>query len=282
MMLTLCRLLSYLPRMKSVLLYTVHKAASSFLDQLLRQTCRRFGVPHFSENDDMFHDEIHRQTWAKFIPAQTAGPACFGPIRGNRQQPIFPSNLSDYSVILHLRDPRDVLTSLYYSYSYSHQVIEGRFEPEPGQRKRWQSAGIDEFVLNFATGYRANYEVLLERLLGRENVTVVLYEDMVTDYPRWLAEYLTAFEHLKIPRRKKRHLLLPQAIRRLTIRQQLTNKHRNAFQVDKEDPQSHKRRVTPGDYLNKLQPETREQLTEHFKEILGILHQHRFPQRKAA
>ena len=268
--------------MKSVLLYTVHKAASSFLDLLLRQTCRRFGIPHISENDDAFHDEIHRQTWGKFIEAQADGTACFGPIRGTTQNPLFPSDLSDYSVILHLRDPRDVLTSLYYSYSFSHKVVEGRFEPAPEERKRWQSAGIDQFVLKFAAGYRANYEVLLKNLLGRENVTIVLYEDMVTDYSRWLAQYLSAFEHLKIPDRKKRHLLLPQVIRRLTIRHQLLNKHRDSFNVDMEDPQSHKRRVTPGDYLNKLQPDTQEQLSELFKDILATLHKHRSRHLQAA
>lgn len=282
MMLTRSRLLQYLPPMNSVLLYTVHKAASSFLDQLLRQTCRRYGIPHFSENNDLFHDEIHEQTWAQFIQSNESGTACFGPIRGTPLQPLIPAKLDRYSVILHLRDPRDVLTSLFYSFAFSHKVIAGRFEPEPGQRELWQEKGIDQFVLRFAKGYRANYEVLLDNLLGRENVTLVHYEDLVTDYPRWLSQYLTAFEHLDIPPRKKRHLLLPQSIRRLKIHYQLTKKHRDAFDIDKEDPLSHKRKITPGDHLSKLTPATCEQLDEEFSTILKVLQDNRTCRLQAA
>ncbi len=260
--------------MESILVYTVHKAASTFLNLLLRQITRRYGIAHYSQNDETYHDAIQSQGWSRFIDRHQANPACFGPIRGGHSKELFPENLSDYSIVLHLRDPRDVLTSMYYSYAYSHCVQPGRFEPASGQREKWRDEGVDRFVLRSAAGVQRIYEHLCEHLLGRQNVNVVRYEDMVTDYEQWLPGFLGSFRHLPIPHRKKRHLILPQSVRQFRMRQQLYQRHKDAFSVASEDKLNHKRKVTPGDYLDKLQPETVDYLNTKLASLLATLGYH--------
>ena len=248
--------------MKSVLVYTIHKAGSTFLNLLLRQTCRRFGIDHLSENDGRYFDTIQSDSWKAFIENEPS-PSCFGPIRGSSNSAIFPANLDDFSIVLHLRDPRDVLTSLYFSYAYSHKVRPGRFEATDQQREQWRSEGIDNFVLKAAGPLQATYSKLCA-LLDRPNLVVVHYETMVLNYPQWLADVLDAFVHLAVPAKKKRHMLLPQFVRRQKIKSELFRRHKDSFCTQHEDIYSHKRKVIPGDHRDKLQADTIGQLDQIF------------------
>ena len=251
--------------MKSVLVYTIHKAGSTFLNLLLRQISRRYGIEHLSENDDRYFETIANQSWQSFIQ-QHQSPKCFGPIRGSTKLAIFPEDLQNYSIVLHLRDPRDVLTSMFYSHAYSHKVREGRFEATLEQREQWKQDGIDDFVLRAAKPLRAACDKLCSNLLGHPNVTVVHYEDMVLNYPIWLANFLSAFDELKIPARKKRHYFLTQSSRRKKIWYQLYDRHKDSFSIETEDVYSHKRKVTPGDHKEKLAAGTVNQLDEIFED----------------
>lgn len=246
----------YPPTMqKSVLVYTVHKAGSSFLNLLLRQIARRYDLQHVTENRNADFDAIVRKSWKQFIK-QHPQTACFGPIRGSNAAAIFPDDLDRYSIVLHLRDPRDVLTSMYYSFAYSHAVSPGRVEIPPGQREHWRGQGVDQFVREFAPPVAGVYQNLMMQLLGRPNVILTHYEDMVLDYPNWLHQFLAAFDHLPIPSIKLRHRFLTQFVKKQKIRRQLLRKHRHAFSVDAENVNQHKRKVVPGDHAEKLSPAT--------------------------
>ena len=115
--------------MRSVLVYTVHKAASTFLHKLSIEICSELSLPYYSINDSKYHQIILDQSWESFIENLAETSACFGPIRSREKkgevQPLIPKNVGDYSIILHLRDPRDVLTSLYFSHVYSHSRKKG-------------------------------------------------------------------------------------------------------------------------------------------------------------
>jgi hypothetical protein len=101
--------------------------------------------------------------------------------------------LGKASVILHLRDPRDVLVSMFYSYCYMHA---GEIEAQTGYRKEVAEAGIDRFVLDMVSepfyGYRGDYGIgsrykkhvgtvldryrhYLDELLSRPNTIAVSY-----------------------------------------------------------------------------------------------------------
>ena len=96
------------------------------------------------------------------------------------------------------------------------------------------------------------YENYTVNLLGKPNVIFVKYEEMVTDFGNWLSKFLLPFDIAN------KDLLASQ------IEEQSTNE----FNVSKENVWEHKRRATPGDYKEKLKPETIAELNKRFKDVL--------------
>ena len=195
---------------------------------------------------------------------------CFGPIRF-----FVPTQaLETASIILHLRDPRDVLVSMFYSYCYMHG---GEIERHTGYRKAVAEAGVDRFVLDMVGepfyGYRGDYGIgsrykehvgtvldryqrYLDELLDRPNTIVVSYEEMVLAFPSWLEKIVRAFD-----------LPDPEETRAV-----VAARHANSVAAEgEEDVWSHKRKVTPGDHREKLQAETIRELDEIFTSVLERL-----------
>jgi hypothetical protein len=252
--------------MKNLLLYTIHKSGSMFLHQLLGEIAKAYRLEHFSMNYPSMAEDIKAQSWVSCIQQHQG---IFGPIRIFEARPHTPQDLSQYSVIVHTRDPRDMLTSAYYSFAYSHKIVPGGFNPPPGKREQWQEEGIDRYVLR-AKHTLSKYQHLTTELLSKPGVLHVTYEEMVTDYHAWLGKILSACSHLPFPQNKLKHLIGgPPSIEKLHA--QLYNKHKDDFSVDQEDIYANKRQITPGDHRRKLQPETIDRLNEIFSEILETL-----------
>ena len=249
--------------MSSVILYTVHKAGSTFVNGLLAQICRRLAIEHHTENDARYQMLNSTMSWKQYLESNVRA-GCFGPIRAAAKLPIFPDNLDDHSVLLHLRDPRDVVTSMYFSKAYSHRVQSGVFEITAEQREQLREEGIDRFVIRSAQRLRPQYDKLYEELKDRSNVTIVHYEDMVLNFPAWLGQVLSAFEAIRVPAQKARNLLLPQSVRRMGLKHHLIKTNHSAFDISEENVYSHKRKVTPGDHREKLEPATIGELNEIF------------------
>ena len=249
--------------MSNVVLYTVHKAGSTFVNGLLAQICRRLEIEHHTENDARYQMLNSTMSWKQYLESNVR-TGCFGPIRAAAKLPVYPDNLDEYSILLHLRDPRDVVTSMYFSKAYSHPVQSGVFEMTPQQREQLREEGIDRFVIRSAQLLRPKYDKLYEKLKDRPNVTTVHYEDMVLNFPAWLDQVLSAFESFRVPAQKARNLLLPQSVRWMGLKHHLLKTNRSAFDVSEENVFSHKRKVTPGDHREKLKPATIAELNEIF------------------
>lgn len=255
--------------MKSVLVFTVHKAASMFLHKLVTDIGKRLKLDAYSINNKKYYDQIKNTSWKSFIESKT-GPSCFGPIRAGEDValPVFPDCIEKYRVILHIRDPRDVLTSAYYSHVYSHKITD-RFKPSSEQRQQWEEEGVDNFVLNRIGRVKKEYEELCTKLLGRDNLVLVKYEDMVTNYEKWLKEFMSAFSEFE-PRQKVGLSLILGKSTHEKINAALYDNYKDDFLPAKnnEDVRSHKRQITPGDYARKLEKATIETLNGEFAAIL--------------
>ena len=255
--------------MSSVLVYTVHKAASMFLHKLVTELAKQLEFNVYSINDKKYHDIIKEASWKSFIET-TTGPSCFGPIRAGEDValPVFLDDISKYSVVVHLRDPRDVLTSAYYSHTYSHGITD-RFRPTSEQRKEWEEQGVDGFVVNRIPRVKKEYEDLCDRLVGKENVTLVKYEEMVTDYGGWLKGFMSAFSGFEVRHTAVLDTLLGEKNHE-KVYSKLYKKYKDDFNPEKkeEDVYSHKRQVTPGDYKRKLKESTIETLNGEFSSVL--------------
>jgi hypothetical protein len=242
-----------------VLIYTTHKAASMFLHQLTTEVTDKLGMNYFSINDERYNDTIKHETWKKFIEDETK-EGCFGPIRAGTAEPSIPEDLESYSIVLHLRDPRDVLTSLFFSYTYSHFRNPLRFNPSDEQRKQWELEGIDQFVIAQAHDVKNRYQKYCSKLFGKKNVVFLRYEEMVYDYSKWIEKFLSVFScFISIPS------IIP------AIHKELFNKYNGEFSVPRENIYSHKRQVTPGDHKRKLSTQTIKELNDQFSDILELL-----------
>jgi hypothetical protein len=256
------------PLDKNVIVFTTHKAASMLLHRLLADICQKNNITYYSPNqsadkqlpfDRIFNGE-------DFIAARTG---CFGPLRF-----FVPSTaLSNANIIVHLRDPRDVLTSMFFSYCFIHA---GEIEPNTGYRQEVAEAGIDQFVLDMSdenfSRYKGDYGIgsrygryignvydryatYLREIVGKPNAVVISYEEMVLDFASWLRKFLAAFELADAGETYKF----------------VMRRHVKAVKPVDENMWSHKRRVTPGDYKEKLRSETILKLNMRFRQVLDGL-----------
>ena len=200
---------------RNIIAYTTHKAGSMVLHRVLKDICEINRIRYYSPNDAKPALPFDRIFAGDDYIAKKRG--CFGPIRF-----FVPTKaIEKANVILHLRDPRDVLTSMFYSYCFMHA---GEIAAHTGYRKEVAEAGIDRFVLDMVGArffeYRGDYGIgsrykkyvgnVLDRyqryvteLIGRPNTTVVSYEEMVLAFPSWLEKIVSVFD-LSDPRRNAR------------------------------------------------------------------------------
>ena len=258
----------YLRLEKNVVVFTVHKAGSMVLHRVLKDICDGNNVRYHSENQPPPDKLPVRKIFeGKDYLAKHHG--CFGPIRF-----FLPSRaLREANIVLHLRDPRDVLTSMFFSYCFMHQ---GPVPGNTGMRKDVAEAGIDQFVLemssdgfnryegDYGTGGNfkkhighmvERYRRYLREVVKSPNAILVSYEEMVLDFPSWLAKVIAAF-----------------GLKESEQTYQSVIAHRSEeVRPGGENISSHKRKVTPGDYKEKLQPETIAELNRRFHDVLDAL-----------
>lgn len=233
----------------SVLFFTTQKCASRYVSDVLQQLATAHGLVHADYDayvtsfkvepaKNPFRDAIHT--------AFRAQGFYYGPIGTLRTIP----QMEQYKVLLQLRDPRDLLTSLYYSTAYSHAIINEKLME---RRKDALQHTVDSYVLDNTQQYTRIFQKYIDGLLDKPNVLFVKYEDMVQNFEGWLQAVST-------------HVGLDQHAETLEAIRQQAN-----FSVSSEDKFSQKRQVTPGDHLRKLQPETIAELNKRLAPILQRL-----------
>lgn len=246
--------------MKNVIVFTMHRSASMFLFTLTRDISHHFQMPYYSVNDQSFPDEhAYRENPVVFTDRQ----GCFCPVRFYVKIP----NIEQFNIVLHLRDPRDVLTSWYYSKTYSHPRRKNEFMASDDDRARWVKEGVDVNVLRDAQGVLLRYEEYCEHLLGKPNVNFVKYEDMVFCFRRWLRRYISSFP---IEHSTGFSMLGKKLLKEVFIYNLILN-YKKKFRKPKENVYNHVRQILPGDHKRKLKPETIEKLNNIFGYVLKRL-----------
>ena len=253
---------------RSIIAYTTHKAGSMVLHRVLKDICELNRIRYYSPNESKTAMPFDRMFAGYDFIARRRG--CFGPLRF-----FVPTRgLDEARLILHLRDPRDVLVSMFYSYCFMHA---GEIERHTGYRKEVAEAGIDKFVLDMVSEpfyrYRGDYGIgsrykehvgtvldryrrYLDEVFPRPNTIVLSYEEMVLAFPSWLGKIVAAFP-----------LANPGETRAV-----VEARHANTVAAgEQEDVWAHKRKVTPGDHREKLQSETIRRLDEVFAPVLEKL-----------
>lgn len=252
---------------QSIVVFTLHKSASMLIHNLCNKLSQDAGIRYVSPN--VANSGIDAKVLLSNKAIWCSRGTCFAPVRFYVDIP----NIDKYRVILHLRDPRDVLVSMYYSYCFIHQ---GEIQGNTGYRKETAEQDIDNFVLHMANEQKPQikgdygtgahvadatgnllkrYSDYIDHVLGKKSVTLVKYEEMVTDFPGWLEKFVAPF---------------PLKDKKATV-SELVSLTPQIFPKRTQDVMHHVRHITPGDHKNKLKAETINELNRIFKDVLDML-----------
>lgn len=241
-------------RETSILFFTIHKAASFYVNRIMRKLMKasRFVTANL-EGYSFQHQSSVIQIQPELI--QETG-VYYGALRRYFQL----RSHQKAKILVQVRDPRDAVTSSYFSFSKSHKapVHEQRKQVFETTRANLSKMEIDEYVARAAMPVMQKLEHYQTDLFQRDQVLVMHYEDMVLDFHGWF-DSLLAF------------LDLPGSARVNRAVDQI--KREADFSVQKENKQQHKRQVVPGDHLRKLRPETIASLNETFSPYFRALKQ---------
>jgi hypothetical protein len=147
-----------------------------------------------------------------------------------------------------VRDPRDILVSMYYSVAKSHTLPEGGNLRDVMLKHRVEAENmdIDSWVVGRAKGSAVTFNRWADWVSngGPDKVKVYRYEDVIFEKERWLAD-MNEWFGWQAP---------TEAVR------QIAAKH--DIRPTDEDASRHIRKVAPGDHMEKLKPETIAQINE--------------------
>lgn len=236
---------------RSLLFFTTQKCASRYVNSLLCRLAEAEGLVPIDFDAYVAMDRPPRHL-SPFAPEGTRALAFqpsgyyYGPFGSWRQIP----DMASYAVVLQLRDPRDVLTSLYYSTAFSHALISRKVIR---RRQAAQQMSVDEYVLANSDEFLRIYRRYCDKLVNAPGVLFLKYEHMVADFSDWLTQLST---HTGLSQhRDVLDALIAEA----------------DFEVEREDKYAQRRQVTPGDHRRKLAPATIQSLNQQFKPILETL-----------
>jgi hypothetical protein len=232
---------------KSAYLFAYAKSGSTLMDNMISHYCAQTGMAFFSLFGQAFSQGIQTSDIDK------DAAACFKPegyiYSGFRHYPKFRISIGDEPVVLLVRDPRDMLVSLYYSIIKSHVIPEGNMQLKE-QRQRAAQQSIDEFVVQRAGGYLRQFE-RYKQTLGELKVKVYRYEDVIYDKKRWLWDMI---QFIGLPEQK-------------TLIEDIASR----FDIvpDSEHEMQHIRQVHPGNHRDKLQKGTISRLNQKLAPFLS-------------
>lgn len=238
---------------KSVAFFTVHKAGSEFASSVMRAIAKNSGF-------ECIHYAAYIFSGGK-LPLRYDQP-------GNWSKNLYPQNgyffgpfrkfhggipwLSDNPLIFHIRDPRDVLVSLYYSLKTSHYIPYSNKKAALymlERRKTTAQMEIDEFVLEEAHRIKSEYLEYFNGFSSHNNICISKYEEMVDNFEAWFLNVC-------------RGIGINESDQLINI----CHKKRPGKVLESE--KSHKRQVTPGDHRRKLSKSTISELDSILKEVL--------------
>jgi hypothetical protein len=179
------------PETTGAALFTTQKCASTFvaralahLGQAQGKTVYNFAGLYWGRGETDVYRAIARDAPKLFIQPN----AIYGPLRRFVDLP----GLERRPIVLILRDPRDVLVSLYHSVAFSHALPGGAAARANFQARRdaARQISIDDFARDAADALHGVYRSYAEELLDRPNLTFLSYEELISDPAEWSRRFI--------------------------------------------------------------------------------------------
>jgi hypothetical protein len=243
----------------SILHFSFNKAASQYIKTILCRCTVENGMTLVDINSYSFHsdfpflDHLSAEEMEKYhhiFKAQGYLYSVFGGMIEGIPQ------LDKYKIILFARDPRDILVSEYYSMAYSHSAPSrtgNKFDNYMNLRKKAREIPIDDYVIAESDRVFDTYQRYQNLLLNKyPNTYLTTYEQMVMDFGGWLKALIDYCE-LSVSKE---------------LFQSLVSENDRSKKPKKENIRQHRRKGKPGDYKEKLKPETIRYLDTKFELVL--------------
>lgn len=239
----------------SVLYFSLHKAASTLLRILAGDLANQNRMTHVDIQGFLFRQGLDlnarqvKELAGLFLPRGYSYGVfrCFEQFSQYERQDFLNSRKS----VLLVRDPRDALTSMYFSHLYSHVL------PGGAKRKRWErlrdsreQVDLDGFVLEKSADYLRRMLDYGSCLAGNPNCRLYRYEDVIFRKADWI---VSLADHLGLGITREQ---LGELLEKVDLRPQ------------KEDIHSNVRQVTPGDHRKKLKSSTIDELNQTLEPAL--------------
>jgi hypothetical protein len=234
--------------------FSIHKAGSTLMHNMIAQVCAEANIPALNIPAILFREGIRDQDWRddkRLLEFITPGRIYYG----YRYLPEIlqgpETALENSKSVLLVRDPRDALVSEYYSYGgkhLTHKLPDKNSEQFIKSKEATKALDIDPYVLNNSGNYLKKLQDY-KNFLNFDNVLLRRYEQIFFDKHRFLADIFNHFD-ISVP---------------ADILARVAEK--NDVRPQSEDQTKHIRKGTPGDYREKLKPETIVKLNDRFQEI---------------
>ena len=233
---------------RAIFVHALHKSATMFLYKFFKHYAKQARIKYYSPNNEKVNklDDLNEnETNFCCCPVRQFAKHYQGHTYKEITKLVLNYNSPETYRIYHIRDPRDLLVSQYFSVAYIHALHE-KLTVE--QREKYQKMTVDDFCMKWADQTLERYESIFTVTAKRK--LIVKYEQMVLDYSKWLSK-IASF--LSIP---------PE------IKRDLRRKFKREFIPPIKERMKHKRKMIPGDYKEKLKPSTIKQLDSKFSQIL--------------
>jgi hypothetical protein len=236
--------------------FGLHKAGSSLLSKVWLKLCAGLHVPDISFSETLFsqgHMGVTLDTCTNIADLVKDG-YCY---RGFR---TFPAPLATLDLfrrrpkILLARDPRDAIVSSFFSFNKGSHGLPRSGDLRrsiEGWRREHADVDIDASALETCRNYRDKMRVYREAFNGVGNVKIYRYEDIIFEKKAWILDMLR-FAGLEAP-----EALVDAIVQDEDVRPRVEN------------PAAHIRKVTPGDYREKLRRDTIRQITDVLAEEMA-------------
>jgi len=164
-------------------------------------------------------------------------------------------DIDKYKIIITIRDPRDIIVSSYFSITVNHMEppkTSDKYERFINLRKTYKKLNIDDFALQKVKSVKNNFKNYIDSgIVRKDNVLLLKYENMVTDFPNWLNEL---FDFLEVNKSYAIYSQLIESQKKIVPKTENINKHI--------------RKGRAGDYKEKLSKKTIEVINKDLKEVL--------------
>ncbi len=190
----------------SVFSFSMAKAGSTLLYNMLSKLAPSADLTYFSIEDFLFSHNVSPVNRPGYI-GDVIRPKgyCYG---GFRQYPAFRvPGLNKAKATFLVRDPRDMMTSLYFSLLGSHEIpkaeeaTKGENEPAGAAerllkaRARLQTTDINTFARRSVNTYLKIFEgYVAQGFAWRQNVAVYRYEDVIFAKEDWVRDICQWYE----------------------------------------------------------------------------------------